>query len=175
MGIHTKMMFCVLMGTAGAFAQSPQRGEVPAAPVSPLAPIAWLAGGTWTTDVKEGSATTHVENRIEWAPNHQAIEFTTNFDGKPHYNGFYAYDPVKKTIGFYYTASNGELTIGTAVPEEGGKTLRQDFSIMHPGGSTDHLRSTLVRDGNDAYLFTVFGEKNGTPAQLFQIRYERKP
>ena len=77
---------------------------------------------------------THVENHIRWAPNHQAIEFNTDFNGKPHYYGFYAYNPVAKTIGFYYTNSEGELTIGTATPDPDGKTLHQEFDIMHPNG-----------------------------------------
>ena len=79
---------------------------------------------------------THVENHIRWAPNHQAIEFNTDFNGKPHYNGFYAYNPVAKTIGFYYTNSEGELTIGTATPDADGKTLHQEFDIMQPDGKT---------------------------------------
>ncbi len=143
---------------------------------SPLTPVAWLVGGTWVSDVKDPSdgSITHVENRIRWAPNHQAIEFNTAFNGKPHYNGFYAYNPVAKTIGFYYTNSEGELTIGTATPDPDGKTLHQEFDIMHPDGKTGHIRSTLVRDGNDAYWFTVFMQKNGEWAEVFKIRYERK-
>ena len=45
---------------------------------------------------------------------------------------------------------------------------------MHPDGKTGHIRSTLVRDGNDAYWFTVFMQKDGEWAQVFKIRYERK-
>lgn len=140
-----------------------------------LAPVSWLVGGTWTVDVKDGDDTTHVENRIRWAPNHTAIEFNTDFNGKPHYNGFYAYDPAKKSVVFYYTASNGELTLGATTQDPDGKTLHQDFDIMKPDGTTVHLRSTLVRDGNDAYFFNVFLQKNGDWAQAFHIRYERKP
>jgi hypothetical protein len=89
----------------------------------PLAPVAWLVGGAWVSDGKDSSdgSVTHVEN-------HQAIEFNTDFDGKPHYNGFYAYNRVAKTIGLYYTNSEGELTIGTATPDTsepfGGSVLR---------------------------------------------------
>jgi len=117
---------------------------------------------------------THVENHIRWAPNHQAIEFNTDFNGKPHYYGFYAYNPVAKTIGFYYTNSKGELTIGTATLDTDGKTLHQDFDIMHTDGKAGHIRSTVVRDGNDAYWFAVFMQKNGEWAEEFKIRYERK-
>ena len=116
-----------------SWAQSPaQNAEKPAA--SPLEPVAWLIGGTWVSDVKDpqDGATTHVVNHIVWAPNHQAIQFVTDFNGKPHYNGFYAYDPAKKTINFYSTSEDGQLTIGTATPDPDGKTLRQEFDSMQP-------------------------------------------
>jgi len=74
---------------------------------------------------------------------------------------FYAYNPVAKTICFYYTSSEGEMTIGTAAPDPDGKTLHQEFDILHTNGRTGHIRSSLVRDGNDAYWFTVFMQKDG--------------
>lgn len=143
---------------------------------SPLAPVAWLVGGTWVSDVKDpqDGSVTHVENHITWAPNHQAIQFVTDFNGKPHYNGFYAYDPAKKSINFYYTSESGQLTIGTSTPDADGKTLRQEFDVMQPSGVTNHIRSTVARDGNDAYVFTVFEPENGEWKQLLQIMYKRK-
>ena len=154
-----------------------QSQAAPAKPAdSPLAAVAWLVGGTWVSDVKDpqDSSVTHVENHITWAPNHQAIQFVTDFNGKPQYNGFYAYDPAKKTIDFYYTAENGDLTIGTATPDLDGTTLHQEFDIMHPSGKTDHVRSTVMRDGTNAYLFTVFVQQKGEWKQIFQITYQRK-
>lgn len=141
-----------------------------------LAPVAWLVGGTWVSDVKDpdDGKVTHVENHITWAPNRQAIQFVTDFNGKPHYNGFYAYDPAKQTVNFFYTAENGQLTIGTATADADGKTLHQEFDIMSPGGKIGHVKSTLVRDGNDAYWFTVFLQNNGEWSPAFKIRYERK-
>lgn len=143
---------------------------------SPLDPVAWLVGGTWVSDVKDpqDGSVTHVENDITWAPNHQAIEFLTKFNGQPHYNGFYAYNAATKTIGFYYTSAAGDLTIGTAVPDPGGKTLRQDFDLTSASGKVTHIRSTIVRDGDNAYWFTVFLQKNGEWSPEFKIRYERK-
>ncbi len=159
---------------ASVYAQS--KPATPAAAAEPLTPVAWLVGETWVSDVKDPSdgTMTHVENRIRWAPNHQAIQFNTDFNGKPHYYGFYAYNPATKTIGFYYTNSEGELTIGTATPDPDGKTLHQDFDLMHTDGKVGHIRSTIVRDGNDAYWFTLFMQKDGEWAQVFKIRYERK-
>lgn len=162
----------VLLFGLGALAQ--QKSE--AAKPSPLAPVAWLVGGTWVSDVKDpdNGSVTHVENRIDWAANHQAIEFLTKFNGQPHYNGFYAYNAATKTIGFYYTSAEGALTIGTAVPDPDGKTLRQDFDLTNANGKVTHIRSTIVRDGDNAYWFTVFLQKNGEWSPEFKIRYERK-
>lgn len=50
----------------------------------------------------------------------------------------------------------GELTIGPAIPDPDGKALLQEFDILHTDGKVGHIRSTIVRDGNDAYWFTVF-------------------
>ena len=154
-----------------------QSQPAPKTTESPLAPVAWFVGGTWTSDVKDpdDGSVTHVENHITWAPNHQAIQFVTDFNGKPHYNGSYAYDPAKKNINFYYTSEEGQLTIGTATPDADGKTLHQEFDVAQPSGKTQHIRSTIARDGNDAYDFSVFlQDKTGGWAQLFKIRYERK-
>jgi len=143
---------------------------------SPLAPVAWFVGGTWTSDVKDpdDGSVTHVENHITWAPNHQAIQFVTDFNGRPHYNGFYAYDPAKKAINFYYTSEIGQLTIGTSTPEADGKTLNQEFDIMNPNGKTGHMKSTITRDGPDAYIFRVFGQQNGQWKLVLDITYTRK-
>ena len=145
-------------------------------PPSPLEPVAWLVGGTWVSDVNDpqDGSVTHVENDIRWAPNHQAIEFVTRFNGKPHYNGFYAYNAATKAICFYYTSSGGELTIGTSSPDTDGKTLHQDFDLTHTDGRVSHIRSTIVRDGDNAYWFTVFLQKNGEWTPEFKIRYQRK-
>ena len=166
---------CLLVLMGSAFGQSQPAPAPPAD--SPLAPVAWLVGGAWTSDVKNPSdgSMTHVENHIIWAPNRQAIQFVTDFNGKPHYNGFYAYDPVKKSINFYYTSEQGQLTIGSATPDAGGKTLLQEFDVMQPSGAIQHVRSTIVRDGDNAYDFSVFlQDKTGQWTQAFKIRYERK-
>ena len=166
-------VFCTIL-TAAAWAQS----KPPAVPNADetLSPVVWLVGGTWVADVKDASdgTETHIENKIRWAPNHQAIEFVATFNGKPHYNGFYAYDPAAKSVGFYYTSSEGELTIGTATADSDGKTVHQDFDITHSDGKTGHLRSTLTRDGNDAYWFAVSMQKDGQWAEVLRIHYLRK-
>lgn len=172
-----KIAVLCLVVTAVGFNAAAQSQTAANNAANALAPVAWLIGGTWTSDVKApgDTAVTHVESHIKWAPNHQAIQFVTDFNGKAHYNGFYAYDPVKKTITFYYTSTEGQLTIGTATPDADGNTLRQEFDTMQPAGTTQHIRSTIVRDGNNAYDFSVYlPDKTGEWAQAFKIRYERK-
>jgi hypothetical protein len=154
--------------------------EKPAAPAKeqdPLAPLAWIVGGSWSTVVKDkdDGHPVHVVNRPVWAPNRRAIIFDVDFDTTPHYYGFYAYNPTTKNIDFYYTSSDGELTTGTATADPDGKTLWQEFDIRHTNGATGHLRSSIVRDGDNAYWLTVFTQKDGQWAQAFRIRYERKP
>jgi len=169
------ILSCLLILMGSAFALTQSAPNKPAE--STLAPVAWLVGGTWTSDVKDpdSGSVTHVENRITWAPNHQAIQFVTDFDGKPHYNGFYAYDAAAKAIKFFYTSEQGQLTIGSATPDADGKTLHQEFDVTQPAGAIQHVRSTIVRDGSDAYDFSVFMQgKTGEWAQVFKIRYERK-
>src|SRR5215469_9776851 len=168
------LCWLLLMTALHAISQAPL--VTPQSPEVSLAPVAWLVGGTWTSDVRDpqDGSVTHVENRISWAPNHAAIQFVTNFNGKPHYNGFYAYDAAKGAIRFYYTSDNGQLTIGTLTPDLDGKTLHQEFDTTEPNGTISHIRSTIVRDGNDAYRFTVFIEQNGGWKQLFQTTYKRR-
>ena len=164
------LAFSLLFGFNAYAQQKPE-----AAKPSPLEPVAWLVGGTWVTDIKSPDGrVTHVENNISWAPNHQAIQFLTRFNGLPHYNGFYAYDAAKKTIEFFYTSSDGDLTIGSAIPDADGKTLRQNFDLTDAKGEVTPIQSTVVRDGDNAYWFTVFLQKNGTWSPEFKIRYERK-
>jgi hypothetical protein len=174
MTLRRNVVLCLLLALSGwnALAQSP----APKSPECKLTPVEWLVGGIWVSDVKDPSdgSMTHVENHITWAPNHRAIQFVTDFNGKPHYNGFYACDPVKKSIVFYYTSEAGQLTVGTATLDLDGKTLHQEFDTRQLDGTSNQVRSTIAPDGSNAYVFTVFLQQNGVWKQLFQITYKRK-
>lgn len=170
------LRYWIAMATCCLFALGSFAQDKSAPKTSPLEPVAWFVGGTWVADPKDpqtGKAT-HIDNRITWAPNHQAIEFLVKFDNEAHYNGFYAYDAASKTIKFFYTSSDGALTVGTCTPEDGGKTLTQEFDITGRDGSVTHLRSSIVRDGDNAYHFTVFMMKNGAWSPELKVDYQRK-
>jgi hypothetical protein len=142
MSVRRVAVLCslVLIAALDALAQAPTAASKGAE--TSLEPVAWLVGGTWVSDVKDpqDGSMTQVESHITWAPNRAAIQFVTDFNGKPHYNGFYAYDASKAVIQFYYTSEAGQLTVGTATPDLDGKTLHQEFDVTQPNGTVQHIR-----------------------------------
>jgi len=138
-----------------------------------LQPLDWMTGGTWTAEAKPPNGlVTKVESRIRWAPNGHAIEFVTNFNGMAHYNGVYAWDPAAKTIRFFYTSAEGELTVGTAKPTSDG--AEQEFDITDGNGNVNHFRSLIKRTGPDDYDWNVQAKRNGEWAVLISLHYTRK-
>jgi hypothetical protein len=143
----------------------------------PLDSIAWLAGGTWTAELKdEHGEPTRIENRIRWSSHGQLIQFATTFisHNKPeiHYEGIYAWDPVTKQIRFWYADKEGNLTEGTAHMD--GQTLTQDFTIKQTDGKPSLLRSLIVRDSADSYNWSVMSKQDGEWKELFHLRYVRE-
>jgi hypothetical protein len=152
-----------------ALAQQPA-----AAAVDHLQPMRWMVGKTWTSDAADPSSgkKTHIESVIRTSPNGASIEFVTTFDGKPQYNGFYAWDPATRQIRFWYTSSEGELTQGTAHPE--GDGLLQTFTITGVEGKVSPLRSHVKPVSADAYDWNVEAERDGKWVELIHLRYTRK-
>lgn len=138
-----------------------------------LQPIRWLAGHTWTADATDLSSRkkTHIESVVSVAPNGSSIQFVTSFDGKPQYNGFYAWDPATKQIHFWYTSSEGELSQGTVEAE--GDGVLQAFTITGVDGKVTPLRSH-VKPAADAYDWNVEVEQSGKWVELIHLHYTRK-
>jgi hypothetical protein len=135
-----------------------------------LQSLDWLTRGTWTARAKapDGKVTL-VQSKIRWAATGTAVYFETAFDHKPQYYGMYAYDPIRKQIRFFYASATGQLTEGQAVPREKG--FDQSFTIAGTKGE-EHFRSTITRDGEDAYDFKVYRESGNQP--VLTVHYERK-
>ncbi|MCU1309449.1 MAG: hypothetical protein JWO20_574 [Candidatus Angelobacter sp.] len=167
----------ILFALLASITVSAQNTPKPPEP-SPLIQISWLTGGTWVAEIKgePGAVTTRIENRIRWSENGQLIKFVTTFisHNKPevHYEGIYAWDPVKKQISFWYSDNEGNLTQGTAAMV--GETLTQDFDIAHMNGRVDKLRSLIVRDTPDSYQWNVSAPKEGKWAELLHLHYTRE-
>ena len=153
-----------------AIAQQP----APQSAVDHLQLVRWLAGKTWTADPVDPSSQkkVHIENTIRASGNGSNIEFDATFDGKPQYDGFYAWDPATKQIRFWYTSSEGELSQGVAEPD--GDGILQTFSITNVEGKVTPLRSHIKQISADAYDWNVETQKDGKWVELIHLRYTRK-
>ena len=100
-----------------------------------LQALDWLTHGTWTAEVTTADGKPFlVQNEIRWAETGTAIYFLTRFNHQAHYYGVYLYDPAAKQIKFFYSASDGEMTVGHSDPD--AKEVRQEFKISNARGTT---------------------------------------
>jgi hypothetical protein len=135
-----------------------------------LQDLDWLTHGTWTAEMTTPDGKPFIiQNEIRWAETGTAIHFLTRFNHQPHYFGVYLYDPAARQIKFFYSASNGELTIGQAEP--GPTELKQNFQVSSEKGVTSYT-SLIKRAGEDAYDFAVYQEGSDKP--LVAVHYVRK-
>jgi hypothetical protein len=154
---------------------------LPAAPQeagkNPLDQLAWMVGGKWQADGDKGpdGKPFHVEWTCRWGANQRTLDFTVRFlvNGKliPVYNGLYAWNPATKKLIFVYTDNEGALTEGEAVMD--GDRLEQDFHVTQADGTTQPFRSTIVRQGPDAYDWHVQSQKDGAWQEMFSLKYKR--
>ena len=165
----------VLLGLAATIKSQSQ----PAAK-NPMDSMAWMVGGTWTSDGEKGpdGKPFHVESKFNWTENHRGIKFTPWFlmDGKlvPVYEGLYAWHPLKKHFTFLYTDNEGNLTEGEATMS--GDHLEQEFQIVNTNGTANTFRSAVVQTGADDYDWNVRHQnKAGEWVVMFGLKYKRKP
>lgn len=164
--ISLASLFLAFIVFQPAFAQSaPQSTHDPH-----LQALDWLTHGTWTAEVTtEDGKPFLVQNEIRWAETGTAIYFLTRFNHHAHYYGVYLYDPAAGQIKFFYSASDGEMTVGHSDPD--ANEVRQEFQISSTRGTTT-FHSLMKRDGQDAYDFTVYQQSSDKP--IFAVHYIRK-
>jgi hypothetical protein len=173
--MKTRGLLCSLMLVLMLAVALPAHSEVQAE--NPLDQLAWMVGGKWVAEGDKGpdGKPFHAEWSCNWGANHRTLEFTVWFrmDGKllPAYNGLYAWDPGGKKLIFVYTDNEGALTEGEAVMS--GDRLEQDFHITGIDGVARPFRSTIVRQGPDAYDWNVQRQKDGEWTVMFGLRYKR--
>jgi len=176
--MNSRKLFVVLLALVAIASRIPAQAPVVKPPeTAALDQIAWLTGGTWVAEVKdEQGAPMRIENRVRWSEHGQLIRFVTTFisHNKPevHYEGIYAWDPVNKSIAFWYTDHKGNLTEGTA--SMSGDTLTQDFEIRNTNGRNDKLRSVISRDTPDSYSWNVSSPKEGKWVEIIHLHYTRE-
>jgi hypothetical protein len=135
-----------------------------------LQALDWLTHGTWTAEVSPpGGKTVLVQNEVRWAETGTALYFLTRFNHQAHYYGVYLYDPAAKQIKFFYSSSDGEMTVGHSDPSE--NEIKQEFEIADAQGTTP-FHSLMKRDGEDVYDFTVY--QQGSDKPMLTVHYVRK-
>ena len=159
-----------------AFAQTPV-APLPSqqmAATSPLAPIAWMSG-TWAAEAKQPGSEKSLKILSLFAPqlDGRTMTIETSFDGKPAYQGMFAYDPALKAIAFWYVTSDGESIRGTVDSKETADPLF-DFRMTLTNGVDLHFQTKIHRLDADHYSWTLFTTTGGATWQkLFAVDYHR--
>ena len=161
-----------------AFAQIPSPLTAQTAPaVSPLAPILWMAG-SWAAEAKQpgSSVSSKIFSRFTPQLDGRSMTIETSFDGRPVYQGMFAYDPAQKAISFWYVTPDGESIRGTVDPKETADPLF-DFLMTLTNGVELHFHTLVHRVDADHYTWTLLTtmNKGTTWDKLFAVDYHRVP
>jgi hypothetical protein len=138
-----------------------------------LAPIAWMQG-TWIaqTTPPPGQVPIVIEQTVTAAVAGKALSFSTTFNGKPQYQGLFAWDPGKKAIAFWYPSAQGEITAGTV-------SRAQDyylwtFQVTSPNGMVTPFQVHIKPTGPNDYDWTLLGLSGSDWKEMFSLHYKRK-
>lgn len=148
-------------------------GQPTAIPADPLSSIGWLAGGVWRAELPgpAGSGTTKIEQKAERTLGGRVLRFQTSFDGTQQYEGFFAYDAVKKKVVFSYPSASGDVTTGEVA--EGAGEVLLDFTVDDGEGAATHYQVHMKQNGPDDYLWALFVADGSGWKPLFQVKYHR--
>ena len=85
--------------------------------------------------------------------------------------GLYRRDTMSRTVSFTYRASDGSVTRGRAVPIEGGLSFPEEHRAAD--GTVTPIRTTWMRDGDEAYRVRSEMQRDGTWRTMLDMRMER--
>lgn len=163
--------------TVSAQMPAPQQTPQTAIAASPLTSIAWMAG-SWVAEAKQPGAQNPSKILTRFMPqlDGRTMSIETSFDGKPMYEGMFAYDPALKAIAFWYVTPDGESIRGTVDAKETDDPLF-DFRMTLNNGVELHFQTKVHRVDADHYTWTLFSTSNkGTTwDKLFAVDYHRVP
>jgi len=152
--------------------------EASPAPASLYGPVEWLAGGLWKATLppmKDGSAV-EIELVATIPANRHGVhlESTWVIGGKrrPYVSGMYAWDGAKKKFAIFYTDSNGALSAGDVMLEDG--VLVHEMNVSEPNGTVSPVRVRLTKTGSNAFTNDIYLQKDGTWVQLVSVKYVRQ-
>ena len=137
----------------------------------PLAPFAHLAGSCWQGTFPQ--KTTTDEHCFEWLHEGKFLRDTHTVRGAPKpYSGetTYAWDPKQKRILYWYIASDGSHSTGTAIVQ-GDAVI---FPETHVSGSgRREIVNTWRRTGPDTYRIRVVEKTAVGEKELWSMEMRR--
>lgn len=127
-----------------------------------MRPFAFLAGSCWRGTFPDGRRTdTHCFSPI-YSGSYMMDRHVVEGAPRP-YSGdtLYRRDAMARAVRFTYRASDGSVTQGGAVPVDGGLS----FPEVHraPDGTETRIRTTWMREGDDAYQVRSEAQRAGGP------------
>ena len=134
--------------------------------------FAFLAASCWRGTFPDGRQTdTHCFSPI-YSGNYLQDRHVVLGAPAP-YSGvtLYRRDPMGGSVSFTYRASDGSVTRGRAIPIEGGLSFPEEHRAAD--GTVSPIRTTWMRDGDDAYRVRSEIQRDGSWRTMLDMRMER--
>lgn len=172
--MRTILVVCVVLFAPVSMAAVAPDGDDAAS----LDAISWMVGGKWVAETAgPDGKPVQVETVLEWTHHKKGIKFQTFFlagdEPAPAYEGIFAWHPEKKRIAYFYVGQRGALSEGTLWQE--GDVLVQELETLEPDGSSQNLRTHILRQGKDSYDWIVFVQRDSEWAEAMRLTYHRRP
>jgi hypothetical protein len=158
----------------------PGGAQQPSPPTNPLEPLAWLVGGTWTTEERSASGRPLVVRlNCRWSATKSAILYDVDFlsAGRetPQYDGMYVWHPGKGKIVLWQVNRKGEVAEGELTLN--GKEMDQTVHVSHPDGTAHFLKAHYTRLDDNSFRFKAwFRVSESDPWQdAVDLVYRREP
>jgi copper(I)-binding protein len=132
----------------------------------------FVAGSCWRGTFPNGRQTdTHCFSPIyagTYMQDRHVVEGgTTPYSG----DTLFRRDAMSRQVRFTYHASDGSVTQGQAIPIEGGLNFPEEHRAAD--GTVTPIRTTWMRDGDNAYFVTSEAQREGAWRPMFRMRMER--
>lgn len=139
-----------------------------------MQPFEFVAGSCWRGTFPNGRQTdTHCFSPIysgSYMQDRHVLEgAATPYSG----DTLFRRDLMSRQVRFTYHASDGSVTQGQAIPIEGGISFPEEHRAAD--GTVTPVRTTWMRDGEDAYVVTSEAQRDGAWRTMFRMRMERMP
>jgi hypothetical protein len=182
-GIRRSSLAKVLLLVAAASIASgaPARdGQSTAPAANPIEQLAWLVGGTWTTQEQNSDGPPLVVRlNCRWTGTRNAILFDVSFlsgdKETSQYDGMYVWHPGKGKFVLWQVNRKGEVAEGELTVN--GQEMDQTVHVSHLDGSAHFLKAHYVRLNDNAFRFKASFRVSESDAwqDAVDLVYKRNP